>query len=163
MSCRCVYVEEITLQTRLVQRLGGTSGNDEILLGRQALLHYLVDVNASTTVRKGFVDASVDVVVPAENLFGPHLECVEQMQITAVSECELILAVENEPFCRSRIVVDVRVGDECVDTVHLQRNLPVDRNLAPNNRSTEFAVVLRRRRVRQFHRLPSFLLSRPPY
>src|SRR5688500_3540515 len=81
------------------------------------------------------------------------------MEIAAIGERKFLLAVEDESLNCSIVVVDVRVGDERVDAVHLQRDLPVDRNLTPDYRGTELPVVCRDGRVRHGHSEPSLPLS----
>src|SRR4051794_1223519 len=70
-------------------RLGRTSGHDEIELLDQPDLFRLVLIMAPVITRGGYIDRSVDKVVPTEDLLGPQLEGEQEMEITAFGQGHL--------------------------------------------------------------------------
>src|SRR5690606_36537397 len=153
----CVDVEEVGLDAAGVHRLGCASGHDEVLLRGESLLDHLVDVAPAVTVLIGLVDRSLDEVPPTEDLFGPQLEGRQEMEIASVSQSQLILAEGDESIDCLVVVVDVWVGDERVDTIHLHCDLTIYRNVSAEHSIPELTVIDWCRSVRQRHSRPSSL------
>ena len=80
-------------------------------------------VTAAIALR-GHVDRPFHEVVPAEDLLGPQLEGEQEVEVSTVREGQLALAEADEALYRLIVVVDVRVGDERVDAVHLHGRSP---------------------------------------
>src|SRR3954451_572114 len=106
---------------------------------------------ASVIIIGGDIDRSIYEVVPTEDLFGPQLEGEQEVEIATFRQGHLALTEAQKALHRLIIVIDVGVLDERVDSVHLQRDLPVDRNLASHHRIAELPVVHRDGRIGQCH------------
>ena len=102
-------------------------------------------------VRPRFVDGEILENIPPEDLFRPHLEHREHVQIGAIRKTHLTFAELDETLDRPIVVPDVGILDQFVDPVHLERDLLVDRNIASNDFITELAVILGRGGVREQH------------
>jgi hypothetical protein len=146
-GCR-VAVQEEALKTRTIHRFSGASGNNEILLIDETLLDALPHISATVTIFVRLVYLAFDEVVPAEDLFGPKFERVEEMQVASVCKSELILAILYETFYGFIIIVESWVFDKIVDAIHLHRNLPADGNFTSKYGVSKTAVVDRGGRVR---------------
>jgi hypothetical protein len=70
------------------------------------------------------------------------------VEIGTVGESKFLLAIENEALNGFVVVINVRVGDEPIDSVHLHGDFPVYRNLATSNCIAKLTVVNRCRGVR---------------
>src|SRR5690242_8610799 len=100
------------------------------------------------TVNRRLINTSLNEVVPTKDLFGPHLEDGKQVKVRSICQRKFVLAVEDETLDCLIVVIDVRVGDQRIDTVHLHRDFPVYWDLATKYRLTKLAVVLGSRLVR---------------
>src|SRR5690606_3401339 len=143
LSSGGVDVEEVCLNERGIHTLGGPSGNDEVLFATETLLDPLSDVAASMAVLIGYVDASLDIVEPGEEVFGPKLECIEKFEVRPISESQLILAILDESFNSRIVVIEIRIGDELIDEVHLHCDFLVHGNVATNHGLTKLTVIHR--------------------
>ena len=112
------------------------------MLVDETLLDLLLDVVATMSVRISLVDASLDKVIPSEDLLSPQLEAVQEMEISAIGQCQLALAIPDPALDRLVVIVDSRIGDELVDPVHLHGDLFADRDLASDYGVTKRAVIL---------------------
>lgn len=93
MRRRGVDIEEVALKARLVEGLGRTTSNDEVLLVGQPLLDRLGDVATAVVVGTRLVDLTFDEVVPAEDLLSPEFEAGEQVKVATVGQSQLVLAI----------------------------------------------------------------------
>ena len=144
MSGCSVDIKEVRLNACGIHGLCRTTGNDEILFLCEALLNTFHHVLAQVRI----VNASIDEVIPSENLLPPQLECVQQKQISTVGEGELVLAILDPSINGVWIIVHAGIGDKVVDAVHLHGDFLVNGNLAANHLIPEFAVINRRCGVR---------------
>jgi L-fucose mutarotase/ribose pyranase (RbsD/FucU family) len=98
-------------------------------------------------VRSGLIDTAFDKVVPPKDLLGPQLERIKHVEITSISQGQLVLAELDEPVDGLVVVVEKRVGDELIDSIHLKPDFSIHRNLSANNCITKAFVINRYSRV----------------
>src|SRR5213079_1447653 len=65
----------------------------------------------------------------------------QKVEVSPIRESELVLTETDETFHRLIIVVKIRVGDQRIDSVHLQGNFPIDGNVSLHYGVTELPVV----------------------
>ena len=123
MRCPAVNVEEIRLDKGKVHRLGGTSGNDEILLVAETFLDSFINISSASAGHR-LPDSPVHKVKPGKKIFRPKFEGVEQDQIVTIGECQFFFAITDKTVDRFVIVIVSGIADECINAVHLHFNFP---------------------------------------
>src|SRR4051812_29104768 len=63
------------------------------------------------------------------------------MEIPTIGKGHLPLTEPQESLHGLIVVVDVGIGGERVDPIHLHRDFSIDRNLATNHRITKLSVI----------------------
>lgn len=98
-------------------------------------------------VFSGNVDAAINILVPAKELFAPELERVQHVDGGTVGQGQLVLTEPDPALDGLVVVVVVWVPDEFIDPVHLHGDLITHRNLAAEYGLAKLTIVLWRRGV----------------
>ena len=141
MGGGAVHNTEVCLNAGIVKRLRRASPHDQVLLFGQPLLDPLGHIASASAVRIGYIDRAVVEIVPAEHLFPPKLEGIQEMQVGTVGQGQLVLAELDPALHRPVIIVVTGRLDQPVNPVHLHGNFLADRNIAADDRIAECAVV----------------------
>ena len=115
-----IDVFDISLMTHEVHGLGRTSSDDQILFVDQALLDATLLVMSTGSILIRDVHRTIDKIIPTIHLLGPYLERFEKMQWCAVSKHQFAFAKIDESFNRVAVVINIRIANKVIDTVHLE-------------------------------------------
>ena len=70
------------------------------------------------------------------------------MQRRAVGEHQFAFAEFDESFNRVAVVINIRIANEVVDAIHLERDLSANRYLAAHDLVSKYTVVMWGFRIR---------------
>ena len=142
MRCGHIYIQIVTLDVGLILRLGGAAGNDQVLLVDKPFLDGFADVVPAVPIFIRLIHAALHKVIPTKDLFAPKLKAVEQLQVRAVSQRQFFFAILDPALYHFAVVIDARVGDQVINSIHLHGNLFVDWNLSAHHGIPKHAVIL---------------------
>ena len=86
-------------------------------------------------------------VIPAKHLLSPQLEGIEEVEIGTVGQSHFGLTVFDPPLNCLVVIVNSRVGDEIVDSIHLHGDFLAYWDFASNHLFSELTVVFGDRSV----------------
>lgn len=148
IGCVGVDVLDVSLMTHEIHGLGCASSDDQILLVDQALLDATLLVMTAGSILIRDIHRTINKIVPTMHLLGPYLERVKEMQRRAVGEHQFAFAEFDESFNRVSVVINIRIANEVVDAIHLERDLSANRYLAAHDLVSKYTVVMWGFRIR---------------